>query len=224
MLGTSLTFNLLAVICNLLSVTTINLENPDPDIVKRAVETVTSGGVVLYPADTIYGLGCDPFKKRALERIFELKGRCENRGVLLLIPDLAWIERLTSGVCDQAMEFCQSVWPGPVTVLFKASYSLPELVLGEGGTVGLRLPDSLFLSNWLDELNGPMVSTSANVSGEDPTGIVEDLRAQFGNKVDLLIDGGDLPHGVPSTVVGFSGERPTIIRKGSGLERVEQLI
>jgi len=194
------------------------------EIIHQAVECIRSGGVVLYPADTIYGLGCDPFQSAALERIFRLKGRSAARGVLLLISTLEWVNRLASEPGDRAIDFCRAVWPGPVTVLLRAADHLPEQVCGSEGKVGLRVPDSEFLAAWLEELNGPLVSTSANRSGREPTTRVSELREQFEGRVDLFIDGGDLAAGLPSTVVDFSGCAPVIVREGAGLAQVRKML
>jgi len=204
--------------------TQINRNFPDIKVIRKATQVVLNGGVVLYPADTIYGLGCDPFNPDSLDRIVQLKGRAESKGFLLLIPDLDWIKKLNVNVSSNALQFCKAIWPGPVTVLLQASPGLPKLVSGEKNIVGLRIPDSPFLAAWLHELKHPLVSTSANISGQSPTGLLQDLKEQFEFAVDLFLESGDLDEGMASTVVDLTGSHPTIVREGAGLQEVERLI
>lgn len=202
----------------------IEKNQPNDAVIKEAVRIIRNGGIVLYPADTIYGLGCDPFNTQALARIIRLKGRPERKGMLLLISNLQWVEKLATKVSTEAMDFCRNIWPGPVTVLLNASKLLPDYISGDLNKVGLRIPDSKFLQSWLDQLENPIVSTSANLSGHAPSRVLADLVQSFGSEVDLFLESGDLPESVPSSVIDFTSSHPVVVRKGAGMNRIIRLL
>lgn len=196
---------------------------PSPGIIERAAAVIRDGGVVLYPSDTVYGLGCDPFNEKALRRLFEIKGRPEEKGVLLLIPDSSWISRLCVNMPEVFDELAKSFWPGPATMLFEARPSvLPGLVVGEAGKVGLRCPDLDYLLRWMEAIPGPLVSTSANRSQEPPPESLLILRDLFEDQVDLFLEAGDINQNVqPSTVVDLTTTPPVLVRRGRLSDEVE---
>jgi L-threonylcarbamoyladenylate synthase len=199
----------------------VDLESPQAGIIEEAVRVIKGGGVVLYPSDTIYGLGCDPFNQRAVERLYELKQKKERKGFLVLVPNPSWVEKLTREVSSCGRRLQVDFWPGPVTILFLGNPSLPEGLLGAGGRIGLRCPASLFLRSWLRALGGPLVSTSANLSGQILAGSVADLRELFAAHVDLFLEAGDLENNEPSTVVDVTLDPPQIVRCGAASASVE---
>lgn len=186
---------------------------------------VREGGVILYPTDTVYGLGCDPFNRRALSRIVDIKGRDAGKGLLLLIPDPGWLPELASGIDAEKEKICRRVWPGPVTFLFQASAELSSLVTGQSGKVGMRMPANRFLIECMNRISGPLVSTSANLSGKPAASKFTDLDPAVINSVDLAVDGGALEPGLslPSSIVDLSGDKPILVREGEGLDRVASL-
>lgn len=193
----------------------INPESPDPEVVQRAAETVRGGGVVLYPTDTIYGLGCDPFNRAALDRIFEIKGRPGEKSVLVLIPGPEWVKRLARNVPSLLDPLLDRFWPGPLTVLLPAAEGLPPGIAGPEGKVGLRQPGVPFLLEWMKVIPGPLVSTSANRSGEPSPASVERLRELFHDQVDLFLEAGSLNQGSPSTILDLCVSPPRIVREGA---------
>lgn len=200
----------------------VDLEAPEPEIIAEAVRVIRNGGIVLYPTDTVYGLGCDPFNELALGRLFALKGRERGRGVLLLVPDAAWVSRLAvvSTVAHQLME---RLWPGPVTMLFDPLSTAPKGVLGEDRKIGIRCPENAFLARWLQALKGPIVSTSANLSGRNSPQTLAGIRKLFEGKVNLLIESGEPPESPPSTVVSLE-DPPRVVRAGAQHSRVLEVL
>jgi L-threonylcarbamoyladenylate synthase len=202
----------------------IDPESPEPDVVDRAVVAVREGGVVLYPADTIYGLGCDALNGEAIRRLVDAKGRSEEKGLLVLVPSLAEVYPLVEAVPELALRLLDQCWPGPLTVLLRPSARLPELLTGSEGKIGIRCPRGPFLQTWLTQLGRPLVSTSANRSGDPYCGDVARLRELFDGKVDLFMECGELPRRPPSTVVDLTTSLFQVVRKGAqGIQIVNML-
>ena len=179
---------------------------------------------MLYPTDTLYGLGCDPFNEEALRRLFTIKGRSQKKGVLLLVQDYSYAKVVSDHVSDLFYELVEAFWPGPVTLLLEGNSSCSRLLLGEEGKVGLRHPDLAFLQLWMAAIPGPIVSTSANRSGE-PLAALEDLKQLFDHQVDLILEGREMEQpSEPSTVVDLTTDPPRIVRAGRWASRVEEFL
>lgn len=184
---------------------------------------IRGGGVVLYPSDTIYGLGCDPFRAEAVERIFRIKGRPEEKGVLVLIPDESYLKSFCRKIPRDAAKLMRRFWPGPVTFLFPARSDLPELLKGRGDKIGLRLPLSRFLREWMGQIPGPLVSTSANLSGHPPPEDPAEIKQLFHDQVDLILEAGRLA-GKPSSVVDLTVDPPRLVRAGENAAELARTI
>lgn len=202
----------------------IDLHRPDPAVVEAASRAVHRGEVLLYPTDTVYGIGCHGLCKPALERILRMKRRTPDKGLLLLIPDLETAERLADRLPRRFQRLADRLWPGPVTFLVPAASTIPASVTGNQGKVGIRYPSLPFLRLWLERLGVPIVSTSANLSGQPAPKSGPRLEALFGPKVDLFLDAGTLPESPPSTVLDLCGEAPRIVRNGAMDEQILHLL
>ena len=202
----------------------IDLVNPNPLQIDRAAEVVRRGGIVLYPTDTVYGLGCSALQTPAISRLFELKQRPSDRGVLLLIPELTWVERCTHSVPETFLPLAKALWPGPVTFLLPASPRVSGLISGAQGKVGLRQPKLPFLRSWLYKIGAPLVSTSANISGRPVPQSVEELAELFESEVDLFLDGGATSEAEASTVVDLCSQPIQIVREGRLAEKIRWLL
>jgi len=201
-----------------------DLASPPPDIIEKAAQAIRQGKVVLYPTDTLYGLGCDPFNEEALRRLFAIKGRSEKKGVLLLVQDYSYAEVVSDHIPELFYELVKAFWPGPVTLLLEGNSSCSRLLLGEEGKVGLRHPDLAFLQLWMAAIPGPIVSTSANVSGE-PLAALEDLKQLSDHQVDLILEGTEMEQpSQPSTVVDLTMDPPRIVRAGRWAGRVGEFL
>lgn len=201
----------------------LSIDDRPTDAVRRAADVVRSGGVLLSPTDTIYGLACDPFQESAVERILALKGRRAEKGFLLLVEDPGAVGRLAY-LPARFDELGARLWPGPVTVLLEARPEAPDAIVGREGKIGFRRPRDAFLQALLEALNGPLLSTSANRSGSPPAGNLEALGKLFEGKVDLFLDGGEPPSRPPSTVVDLTTAPPRVVRAGAEAERVGRLL
>lgn len=198
---------------------------PHAKEVRQAVSTVLQGGVVLYPSDTIYGLGCDPFQKAALENLLKLKGRDKGKGFLFLSTDLSFIRTVCSNIPQVFNEFSDAFWPGPVTFLLEGRLGLSEFLVGDRGKVAVRWPDQPFLEAWLEVLGGPLISTSANLSGSPPAKSLGELRELFLDRVDLFLEDGEPDFKVePSSVVDLTTNPPQLVRKGARSHDIKNFI
>jgi L-threonylcarbamoyladenylate synthase len=191
----------------------VDPERPEEVLLVEAAEVVLRGGVIGYPTDTLYGLGCALFDVAAVEMVARLKRRDPSLAVISLIPDASQVFGLAHEVSDVAERLMAHFWPGPLSLIFRASSVIPQRVRGAGNTVALRVPNDPLCALLLDRLGGPLVSSSANLSGQRPAETAEEVVRIFGNQLDLVIDGG--PRRFPSsTLVDVSGPKPRLLRQG----------
>jgi len=184
----------------------------DPLSIARALEILRAGGLVVFPTDTVYGLGSLAFDQAAIESIYAVKGRPLEKAIPILIADAADLDRLARAVTDLARRLASRFWPGPLTLILPKRADLPAAV-SAADTVGVRVPDHA-AARALLRAAGPMAVTSANLSGRSSPRSAEEAASQLGGRVPLVLDGGETPGGVPSTVVDVSGSVPVILREG----------
>jgi L-threonylcarbamoyladenylate synthase len=192
----------------------VDPENPDESALLEAAEAVLRGGVIAFPTDTLYGLGCSLFDVSAVEMVARLKRRDPSLAVISLIPEPRQVYGLAREVGDIAERLMARFWPGPLSLIFQAAPIVPARVRGAGGTVALRCPRDTLCQRLLDRIGGPVVSSSANLSGQRPAETADEVVRIFGNQLDLVIDGGPRHGGLPSTLVDVSGTRPRLLRRG----------
>ena len=195
-------------------IVTINPKNPQPRLIRKVVEVLKEGGVVGYPTDTIYGIGCDLFNPEAIRRIHRLK-KLEGKKLLSFIcSDLKDISRYAY-VSTSAYKMMKRLLPGPYTFVLKATKLVPKIAMTKQNTVGIRIPDNKICLALVKELGHPIISTSVYKPDEglynDPAGIEE----RFGKQLDLVIDGGMIV-AEHSSMVDLTDDFPKVIRKGKG--------
>lgn len=193
----------------------INPDNPQPRLIAQVARSLQDGGVIAYPTDTTYGIGCSIFNKKGLERIYQVKQRDKRKPFSFICSDLAEVSRYArlSNMAFKAMKRCL---PGPYTFVLEASREVPDLLTTRQKTVGIRIPDNRVCMAIVQQLGAPIVTTSANLSGEEPVGDPYEIQRRFGGGLDLVVDGGLLTTDV-STVISMIGDRPEVLRQGSGL-------
>jgi tRNA threonylcarbamoyl adenosine modification protein (Sua5/YciO/YrdC/YwlC family) len=193
----------------------INPDNPQPRLITQVARCLREGGVIAYPTDTTYGIGCSIFNKKGLERIYQVKQRDKRKPFSFICSDLSEVSRYArlSNMAFKAMKRCL---PGPYTFVLEASREVPDLLTTRQKTVGIRIPDNRICMAIVQELGAPIVTTSANLSGEEPVGDPFEIQRLFGNGLDLVVDGGLLTTDV-STVINMVGDRPEVLRQGAGL-------
>jgi L-threonylcarbamoyladenylate synthase len=188
----------------------------DPTAQSRALAVLKGGGLVAFPTDTVYGLGALAFDAAAVGRIYEAKNRPVEKAIPVLIAEIDDLSKVTLNVPQCAVKLASRFWPGPLTLVVGKHPDLPEAV-SAGRTVGVRVPDHMVARQLLRAV-GPLAVTSANLSGQPSPCTAQDVFAQLGGRIMLIIDGGRTPGGVPSTMVDCVSETPRILRAGPILE------
>lgn len=187
---------------------------PQQRFINKAVDVLRSGGVIIYPTDTVYGIGCDIFNHEALERIYTIKQDSGTKLFSFICPDLKDISKYAK-VSDYAYKAMKKLLPGPYTFVLPAAREVPKKLWTKRKTVGIRIPDNKVALMLAKELGNPIISTSVtNRKGEilyDP----EEIRLIFNNQIDLMLSVGAL-EGKPSSIIDLSDEEPEIIREGAG--------
>jgi L-threonylcarbamoyladenylate synthase len=187
-----------------------------------AAQTLKHGGIMLYPTETVYGIGCDAFNDNAVTRVAEIKHRTLKPGsvptpvkpLILLIKDIDMLKDLTSEIPPVAKRLMEAFWPGALTLIFNAQQGISGLLTGGTGRLGLRLSSHPLIKSIFDVYDHPLVSTSANRPGEVPSASVADTPKIITDKVDLIIDGGKI-NTVPSTVIDVTGRDIRYVREGT---------
>jgi len=192
----------------------INSQNPQMRLIRKAVEVLRDGGLVIYPTDTAYGLGCDLFNKKGIEKIYRIKRRSEKQPFSFVCADLKDISRYAR-VSDYAYKTMKRLLPGPYTFILEASRLVPKIILPKRQTTGIRVPDNRICLALVGELGQPVISTSVkDDDGELMTDPAE-MERKFRHCVDLVIDGGIQASG-QSSVINLVDDRVEVIRIGKG--------
>ena len=187
-------------------------------------EVISRGGVIAFRTDTFYGLGADPFKPAAVARIRELKGREDDKPILLLVSDASIVARVITHRSEAFARAAAAFWPGPLTIIGAAVPELTEAITAGTGTVGVRLPADETVRALVRECGGVLTATSANPSGREPACSAEQVANYFPRSLDLIVDGGLVTVTEPSTVLDATTALPRIVREGAlRRDMIEQL-
>jgi L-threonylcarbamoyladenylate synthase len=189
----------------------------EEEALASAAEVIMAGGVIVYPTDTIYGIGADATNAAAIERIFAVKERDRGKAMLVLAGSLEMASRYTKEVTPEMRDLLSQYWPGSVTFILRANSLLPKELMGGADTIGIRVPKNALCRALCQSTGVPIVSTSANLSGASGGVELQQVIGDFTGKVDLIIENGNAPLSSPSTVVDLSGETPRVLRRGAVL-------
>jgi L-threonylcarbamoyladenylate synthase len=189
--------------------------HPDEQRLREAAAFLREGKTVVFPTETFYALGVSAFQEKAIQHVFSIKGRTFDQPLPLIIDGDSMLEEIAARVPDAARILMRRFWPGPLTLIVEASKKIPPLLTASTGTVAVR-DSSHPLARLLVKTAGiPVTSTSANVSGDPSCASAEAVQAQIGDRIDLIIDGGPTPGGLPSTIVDLTVSPPRIVREGA---------
>ena len=193
----------------------VNPEAPHRDAVQEAAARIRGGGVVALPTDTLYGLAVDPFRRDAVARLFEIKGRPADRAVPLMAYDEAQVTESIGTLPPMGGRLASTFWPGPLTLLLMAPRTLSADVTGGTGRVGVRVPAHAVARAVCRASGRPITATSANISGQPAPASADDVERALGSRIDLLLDGGLTRGGAPSTIVDVTEAEPRLVRAGA---------
>lgn len=185
------------------------------EILDVAESVIVSGGVIVLPTDTVYGIVGDALQHAAAQKMYQLKHRPRKKAFPVFVCDIP-MARKYAYISDTKAKFLERVWPGPVTVIFHRKDKFSKIVNAGADTVAMRMPQQQFILDILKKLDKPLVQTSANISGKPPAKNIEDIQHYFSNaekKPDLVIDGGECA-GQPSTIIDFTRAVPLVLRTG----------
>lgn len=197
--------------------------NGDDLSVQRAVQVLEDGGLVVFPTDTVYGVGASVNRADAVGKLYHAKGRPLERAIPVLVSGPEAVHRLVRDVDAASRALMSAFWPGPLTIVMPAQDWLPEEIVRGTGSVGLRMPDHPVALELIRECGGAVATTSANRSGEGETRTAVNANDAIGDRVDLVIDGGMTPGGVPSTVVRVDPDGDLEILREGAIQRASLL-
>ena len=184
----------------------------DPGVFDQAAAVIQTGGVIAFPTDTVYGLGVSAFNGKAIEKIYDVKGRSHLKAIPVLHGDVEDLDQISSPLTPAVKRIISKFWPGALTLVLPALSSLPDN-LSPNPTIGVRIPDLDQVRNIL-RTTGPLAATSANLSGEPSALSADEVLLQLDGRIDLILDGGSVPGGQASTVLDCSGDKHNVLRPG----------
>ncbi len=194
----------------------IDKNNPDDKIIKFAAEVIKKGGAIIYPTDTIYGIGVNALDQNAINKVYKIKKRSDNKPLSAVVSDIKMAKKYCI-VGKIQEEIFSALLPGAFTLIFPGKISKKSKILtAYNGTLSIRIPDCKITARLAKELKIPFTATSANISGLPGSGDIRKVLKQLNNKknqIDLVLDAGVLPEKNPSTIIDLTGENPKIIRK-----------
>ncbi|MEX1248052.1 MAG: L-threonylcarbamoyladenylate synthase [Anaerolineales bacterium] len=191
---------------------TERLDTSASHAIAHALEVLKAGGLVAFPTDTVYGLGVPAFTPESIERLYQIKGREQTKAIAVLIAERVELGKVAAAVSQQAELLAARFWPGPLTMVLPRHPSLPS-ILSPNDTIGVRLPDHL-VARTLLTVAGPMAVTSANLAGGTNARSADEVLAQLGGRIELVLDGGLTPGDTSSTVVDMTGDEVRVLRAG----------
>ena len=193
--------------------------HPTHDLINEAALIIKNGGVIAFPTQHLYGLGADAFNADAVNRVFEIKRRPDDKPLLVLIDKHYDLTRLVKQIPYAATRIMERFWPGAVTIVFKAKHILPINLTAGTERIGVRIPEHPVALALTAAVQGPITATSANIAGNAGCSLVSDMDPLITDKLDLIIDVGALKGGMGSTVVDVTGDSPKILRQGAVSEK-----
>jgi L-threonylcarbamoyladenylate synthase len=193
----------------------ISSKQPEDDLVSRVVRVLQKDGVIGYPTETVYGIGSNAFSATAVDRIYSLKNRDHSKALIVIAADIIQISDLVEEIPESAERLMENFWPGPLTLVFRAAKELKRSPFHHSQTIAIRIPDCPICLALLKSSGFPIISTSANRSGELPATNAAQVNEMFGDQLDLIVDGSETLSTTPSTVVDVTWLPVRIIREGA---------
>ena len=193
----------------------INEQNPHVRLIKKAVQVLLEGGVIIFPTDTVYAYGCDINDKRAIEKIYHIKRIPKNKPLSFIFSNISEISNYARNISDRAFKIMKKAFPGPYTLIFKATKLVPRIAITNQKTIGVRIPDNRVALDLVRALGRPILAASVSTTAGEYIIEPHELEKVYRNEVDMVIDAGP-KISEPSTVIDLTEGVPVIVRKGKG--------
>lgn len=190
-------------------------ENSNFNILKKPAEIIKSGGIVIFPTETVYGIGTNVFDENAIRRIYDIKQRPLNKPISLLVSNMKMVNQVAKDITQLEYKLMEKFFPGPFTIILKKRDIVPNIVTSNQNTVGIRMPSNEITLKLIDYVGVPIATSSSNVSSKPSVTNLEDIIKDFEGKADYFIDGGESRIGIASTIVQVIERTPHILRQGS---------
>ncbi len=192
----------------------VDSDNPETDTIKRAGKIIQNSGVVIFPAQCLYGIAVNALNEKAVKKIFNLKQRPLNNPILTLIHDQTQLSDLVQTIPESAQKLMDVFWPGNLTIIFKAKNHIPAILTANTGKIGIRIPAHPVANSLVRYINFPITGTSANLSGQPGCNKIDRLDPLLTANTDLILDAGSLKGGIGSSIVDITSSTIKIIRQG----------
>lgn len=193
--------------------------------IEKAAELIKKGKIVIFPTETVYGIGVNGLDSNAVKKLYEIKKRPLNKPISLLVSDMEMVEQIARDITDVEYQIMKTFFPGPLTIILKKKEIVPDIVTSGSDTVGIRMPSEKIAIEIVKQAGVPIATPSANISGKPSGTNIKSIMQDFEGKVDFFIDGGESKLGIGSTIVQVINGEPKILREGSiTLEQINKVI
>ena len=186
-----------------------------PAAVDQALQVLRAGGLVAFPTDTVYGVGALAFLAPVVEQIYRAKGRPRSKAIPILLDSAGRLPEVAENVSQEALLLAKKFWPGPLTIVLTRKSTVPDVVTAGGTSLAVRVPDHEFALRLIAAAGGALATTSANRSGQPDPVTAQEVLAYLGGRIELILDGGRSPGGIPSTVIDLTRALPQVVRWGA---------
>ena len=190
-------------------------DNIDLDKLKEISKIIKNGGIVVFPTETVYGIGTNGLNKDAISRLYDVKQRPKTKPISLLVSSIDMVEKVACDITNMEYKLMEKFFPGPLTIILKKKSIVPDNLTNNTDTVGIRMPDNIIAKKLIEYANVPIATPSANISGRPSGTNIDTIINDFKDKVDYYIDGGKSKLGIGSTIVKLDNGYPVILREGS---------
>ena len=204
----------------------IDLKNEQElEKLKEPAKVIKDGGIVVFPTETVYGIGTNGLDEEAVKRLYEVKQRPIEKPISLLVSNMEMINQIAKDITEKEYKIMEEFFPGPLTIILKKKENVPDIITAGKETVGVRMPSGEIARKLVEYANVPIAAPSANISGEPSGTNIKNIIKSFDGQVDYFIDGGESKLGIASTIVQVIDEKVHILREGSiTKEQIEKLI
>lgn len=189
--------------------------NLDLEKLKEPASIIRDGGIVIFPTETVYGIGTNGFNEESIRKIYEIKKRDFSKPISLLVSNMEMVKMVAEDISDLEYALMEKFWPGPFTIILKKKKDVPDILTANGDTVGIRMPSGEIAKKIIEYAGVPIATPSANISGKPSGTNIDNIIKDFDGKVDCIIDSGESKLGIASTIVKVINNVPHILREGS---------